>query len=99
MATYRIVCTNQQPANNPPRHAHIVAVGVGIEPTRYTQSFTLAQVLQMMINGDKFYTQGVRTGKIAWVERYSCSHCNQWHIRSAADAVTDNNLDSLSSCQ
>lgn len=99
MTTYRIVCTNQLPANKPPQHAHIVAVGVGIEPTRYTQSFTLAQVLQMMVNGDKFYTQGVRTGKTAWVERYACSSCNQWHIRSAPDAVSDNNLDSLSSCQ
>ena len=31
MATYRIICTNQEPANKPPQHAHIVAVGVGID--------------------------------------------------------------------
>lgn len=99
MTTYRIVCTNQLPANRPPEHAHIVAIGVGSDPARYTQSFTLAQVLQMMVNGDKFYTQGVKTGKVAWVERYACLHCNQWHIRSTPDKVPENNLDSLNSCQ
>lgn len=99
MATYRIICTNQQPADKPPQHAHIVAVGVGVEPTRYTQSFTLAQVLQMMTNGDRFFTQGVKTGKTAWVEKYVCTSCNQWHIRSTPDAVLDNNLDNLPYCQ
>jgi hypothetical protein len=99
MASYRIVCTTQEPANKPPQHAHIVAVGVGNEPTHYTQKFSLADVIRMIMLGDKFYTQGATSGKIAQVERYVCSYCNQWHIRSTPDAVADNNLDSLSYCQ
>jgi hypothetical protein len=99
MANFRIVCTTQLPADKPPQHAHIVSVGVGDEPTRYTKSFTLKEVINSMAAGNKFYTQGITTGKIAFVEKYICSHCNQWHIKSAADAVHDNNLDSLPYCQ
>lgn len=29
MATFRVICTNQEPASQPPKHAHIVSVGVG----------------------------------------------------------------------
>lgn len=98
MATYRIICTNQEPARNPPQHAHIVAVGVGNSTANYTSRFTLAQVLQMMTSGDKFYTQGVSSGKIASVEKYHCTSCSQSHIRSTADRVSDNNLDNLPNC-
>lgn len=99
MATYRIICTNQEPANKPPKHAHIVAVGVGTEPTHYSRSLALHEVIRMMTNGDTFYTQGATSGKVARVDKYVCSYCNQWHIKSASDAVTDNNLDNLPYCQ
>jgi len=61
---YRIVCTNQEPVPNPPQHAHIVAVGVGNDPNAASQRYTLTQVLQMIDNGDGFYTQGTQTGKV-----------------------------------
>ncbi|NLB75869.1 MAG: DUF3892 domain-containing protein [Crenarchaeota archaeon] len=95
---YRIVCTEQEPAQNPPKHAHIVAVGTGTDPDKADQRLTLTQVIQKMDNGDRFYTKGLRTGKIAWVEKYWCSYCRQHHIRSSPDATTDNNLDSLRYC-
>ncbi len=99
MATYRVICTIQEPASQPPKHAHIVSVGVGSTTDHYSQRFTLSQVIQMMTNGDRFYTLGPKSGKTAWVEKYVCSHCRQYHIKSAADAVEDNNLDSLPYCQ
>jgi hypothetical protein len=99
MATYRVICTIQEPASQPPKHAHIVSVGVGTTTDHYSQRFTLSQVIQMMTNGDRFYTLGPKSGKSAWVEKYVCSHCRQYHIKSAADAVEDNNLDSLPYCQ
>jgi len=95
---FRIVCTEQEPAQNPPEHAHIVAVGTGTDPDKADQRLTLAQVIQKMDNKDRFYTKGIRTGKIAWVEKYWCSYCNRHHIRSSPDATTDNNLDSLRYC-
>ena len=99
MTTYRIICTIQEPASQPPKHAHIVSVGVGTTTDHYNQRFTLPQVILMMNNGDRFYTQGPQSGKSAWVEKYYCPHCRQYHIKSAADAVLDNNLDSLPYCK
>jgi hypothetical protein len=99
MTIYRVICTNQEPAHQPPQHAHIVAIGVGTSTDHYSQRFTLLQVIQMMNNGDRFYTQGSQSGKTAWVEPYFCPHCRQNHIKSTADAVSDNNLDSLPYCQ
>jgi hypothetical protein len=98
MSTYRIVCTEQQPASQPPNHAHIVAIGTGTDPDKASQRLTLAEVIQMIDKGDKFYTTGQKTGKTAWVEKFLCTHCRQYHIRSTPDATTDNNLDSLRYC-
>ena len=96
---YRIVCTEQEPAQNPPQYAHIVAVGIGKNPDKADRRLTLNQVIQMMDNGDRFFTQGLQTGKVAWVEKYLCSYCKRYHIRSSPDATTDNNLDSLRYCR
>ena len=96
---HRIVCTDQEPARNPPQHAHIVAVGVGEDPAAANNRFTLSQVIRMMDTGDKFFTQGLNTRKSAWVEKYWCSYCGAYHIRSSPDATTDNNLDSLRYCR
>ena len=85
---YRIVCTEQEPAHKPPSHAHIVAVGIGDNPEAASQRLTLAQVIQKMDTGDRFYTQGLRTGKTAWVEKYWCSHCGRHHIRSSPDSTS-----------
>ena len=37
MSDYRIVCTNQEPASQPPELAHIVAVGVVTTTNNYSQ--------------------------------------------------------------
>ena len=98
MATYRIICTNQEPVSQPNDRAHIVGVGTGSTTSNYTKWWTLKQVLAAMDNGDAFYTQGETSGKVAPVEKYTCARCTRTHIRSSPDAVYDNNLDSLPSC-
>lgn len=98
MANYRIVCTNQEPVNQPTTHAHIVAVGTGTDPNRADTRWSLQEVLTAMDRGDTFYTQGVSSGKIASVEKYVCGLCRRTYIRSTPDAVYDNNLDSLRRC-
>jgi hypothetical protein len=98
MARYRIVCTNQEPVNEPNRTAHIVRVGTGSTADRYDRLWTLNEVLLAMDRGDTFYTQGAQSGKVAEVEKYVCSGCRRTYIRSNADAVTDNNLDNLPRC-
>ena len=99
MATYRIVCTNQEPVNQPTTHAHIVAVGTGTDPDKADKRWTLQEVISAMDSGDLFYTQGVSSGKIAYVEKYVCGRCHRTYIRSTPDAVHDNNLDSLRICR
>jgi len=99
MPRYRIVCTNQQPADRPPAHAHIVAVGTGPNSEHAEQKWTLDQVLTAMDRGDTFYTQGDRSGRTASVEKYRCAPCARTYIRSTPDAVEDNNLDNLRTCR
>ena len=99
MSRYRIVCTEQEPATNHPKNAHIVAVGVGNDPNQANGRFTLSQVLQKMDNGDTFFTKGLQTGKVAELVDYKCAYCGKRHIRSASDATTDNNLDDLRICR
>lgn len=98
MSSYRIICTVQMPADKPPSHQHIVSVGTGRVPTTYDRMWTLQQVLDAMDNRDTFYTIGEQSGKRAEVEKYWCSHCGKWYIRSHRDNVTDNNLDNLRRC-
>lgn len=98
MANYRIVCTEQQPYGNPPTHAHIVAVGTGEDSSSASHRWTLREVLEAMDRGDVFFTRGERSGRVALVVKYLCSRCLGYHIKSAPDAVADNNLDSLRYC-
>lgn len=99
MANYRIVCTNQEPVNQPTTHAHIVAVGTGTDPNKADARWSLQEVLTAMDRGDTFYTQGTSSGKIARVEKYVCTLCRRTYIRSSPDAVHDNNLDNLRQCR
>ena len=98
MADYRVVCSEQVPAAAHSRNAKIVAVGTGSDPDRASQRWTVAEVVNAMQRGDRFYTQGKASGRVAWVEKYWCPACGGWHIRSTRDAVVDNNLDSLRAC-
>jgi hypothetical protein len=98
MAQHRIICTNQEPAGQPPQHAHIVAVGIG-DSTGYRQRLSSTEVIAAMDRGEVFYTQGEQSGKIALVQKVNCQSCYRPIIRSAPDAVHDNNLDSLPYCR
>lgn len=99
MTRYRIICTNQEPVSQPNDRAHIVGVGTGPTSAQYTNYWSLQEVLNAMDHGDTFYTYGETSGKSAWVTKYVCPNCTRTHIRSAPDAVTDNNLDNLSTCK
>ena len=98
MAQHRIVCTEQVPYGHSPASARIVAVGTGTDTSRATERLTVEDVVAAMDRGDIFYTVGVTSRKVALVEQYWCSQCFRYHLRSAPDAVTDNNLDSLRYC-
>jgi hypothetical protein len=98
MATYRIVCTDQEASGHSKQHAHIVAVGIGDDPNKAPRKWALDEVLGAIDRGDLFYTKGMNTGKVAIVEKYTCAPCRRVHIRSAADKVTDNDLDRIRRC-
>ncbi len=102
MADHMIVCTDQTPISKPTNHAHIVSVGVDKDRDGYAdQKHELQQVVRAIDSGDhRYYTYGLSSGKVAWVETVDCpSHCGERIIRSMRDAKTDNNLDSLRRCR
>lgn len=94
----RIVCTTQEPSYAPRTHAHIVAVGIGNNPNKADERLTLQQVLDRMDRGENFHTLGVTSGQRARVVPVACGVCGHRIIRSTPDAVYDNNLDSLRTC-
>jgi hypothetical protein len=83
----------------PNDRAHIVAVGTGSSASSSDKYWLLSEVLAAMDAGDEFYTFGETSRKTASVDKYVCPWCTQTHIRSTPDAVEDNNLDNLPSCQ
>ena len=87
----------RSPSGHPNPKDHIIAVGVGDDVGTAAQ-WTLDTVLPAMDLADIFYTQATTSGKVALVQKYACTECGRAHIRSAADAVTDNALDSLRRC-
>jgi len=101
MGEIRIVCTEQTPITNPTNHAHITAVGVDTTGNGEVDHRHALQTVVSAIdnNIDVYYTYGENTRKVALVETIPCPvHCGETIIRSAPDAVTDNNLDSLRRC-
>ena len=99
MSTFlRIVCTEQVPYGNPPKCARIVAIGVSNGSDYWEQRLTADDAIALMKKGAVFYTKGLQSGAFAYVESYWCFTCKKHHIRSKADAVKDNNLDSLGYC-
>lgn len=102
MTDLRIVCTDQQPYYKPTQHAHIVNVGVDSDNDGYAdQKHSLTTVVSNIQSGThRYYTYGVSSKKIAWVEVIACPHhCGELIIRSTPDAVRDNNLDFLRRCR
>jgi len=96
-----IVCTTLLSINYPHGHGHIVRVGTVEEGQTLNSQrnyWTVDEVLTAMRAGDGFYTYGPTSKKSAWVHPMRCPHCGQEIIRSAHDAVPDNNLDNLPTC-
>jgi len=97
MVSYRIVCTDQEPAGASHDAAHIVAVGVGDDPNGADKRFEVEEVRAKIDRGTTFYTKSESTGKTAEVEKYDCS-CGYETIRTNPDDRIDNNLDDLREC-
>jgi len=91
------VCDNQVHVDQPKTHAHIVEV-TGTAPQHYDRLWSVAEVIDRESPGRSLYTLSPSAGEAARVIVVGCSVCGQQIIRSSADAVTDNNLDSLPDC-
>jgi hypothetical protein len=98
MAEHRIICTRKDSFDMPHLHSHVMIVGTE-KSAGYSKLWTVTQVYNAMDQGESFYTHGDTSGKRALVHKYQCPHCSQNTLQSAPDAVTDNNLDSLSTRQ
>jgi hypothetical protein len=72
-------------------------VGVGDDVSTAAR-WALDAVLSAMDLADICYTRGTTSDKVALVQKYMCTQCGRVYIRSAEDAVTDNDLDSLRRC-
>jgi hypothetical protein len=95
MASYRIVCVNKAH-----EHSHILSVGTGTTPDHWSRMWTVEEIIAAIRSGDRFYTVSPSTGKAADVRPMTChvAGCLVVTLRSASDAVTDNNLDNMPSC-
>ena len=95
--TVRVDCVNKAE-----EHSHILSVGTkfkdgsGVKITTYT----VAEVYAAIENGGVFYTVSPSTNAVALVHPFTCKEkdCTAKTLRSASDAVIDNNLDNISSC-
>jgi hypothetical protein len=97
MATeYQIGCAERLEA-----HEHITHVGTGTDPDHAADRWTVKQVRSALANGDRFYTVSPSTGRVADVRAYDAHVAGRVveTIRSAADAVEDNNLDNIRVCR
>jgi hypothetical protein len=98
MAKHRIIGTRQESFDTPHVHAHVVIVGTE-KLAGYSKLWTITQVYNAMDQGDTFYTYGEKSQKSAAVHKYNCPHCDENTLRSAPEAVTDNILNNLPTCQ
>jgi hypothetical protein len=95
MSEYLIRCVNMEYP-----YRHIVSASIQrLVGDHYgaAQVLTTAQVLAKMAQGDVFNTYSPSTDKVAEVHKDTCriGACSFETIRSAADAVADNNLENL----
>jgi len=93
MAAHRIVCCEQ---TNCTTSGHIVAVGVGSDPSRASGRWTVHEVWNAIDRGEVFFTSD-SAGRIALVRKYNCP-CGKGSLKTAADASRENNLDNLRIC-
>jgi hypothetical protein len=95
MAEYLIRCVNIQGP-----HDHILSAQVQKQAGDHYEdrtTLTVATIRSKLTSGDRFETHSPSTQKIAAVHKDTCSvgDCKVETIRSAADAVADNNLDNM----
>jgi hypothetical protein len=92
MAEYQIVCVDRIG-----EHGHITHVGIQGLPGVWT----VAQVRGCIDRGNSFYTVSPSTRAVGGVEPYDLLYLAQTieTIRSAGDAIDDNNLDNMRSCR
>ena len=91
MESVRLTCATR--TGTSPGHRHITQVGDGSRKWSVpTEAYAAID------SGTSFYTYSPSASKVALVRKYHCPNCNVHTLISAADAVTDNNLDNLGSC-
>lgn len=96
MTSYRIVCVTTEP-----HHGHIVDVGTGTRPGSPEWRWPVEDVRRTLAAGHSFFTVSPSTLARAGVYADDCPvvGCSVQTIRSRRDAIEDNNLDSLPTCQ
>lgn len=98
MSAYQVVCVDRAPAGWG-GHDHITHLGLNGygQVRRITVSEAVAQLSSPY--GDRYYTISPSTGRRTEVVPAGCSVCgHRPHVRTAPDAVWDNNLESLRRC-
>jgi len=91
MSDFQITCVNKKLYLS--GHEHIEWVGVAGEKS----PVSVGDVYRLMNARHRFYTVSPSTGATALVEPLHCCHVDT--LRSAPDAVRDNNLDNLPTCR
>jgi len=95
-APRRVVCVETEHA-----HRHIVAVGIGTDPSKADYRMTVTEVREAIKDGDVFYTVGSSSGEAALVGLDTChmANCTVKTIRTNPDDVKDDNLDEMRTCR
>jgi len=95
MANYRIICVTEH--KNAGHDGHVVDIGTGTNPDHWTKKWTVTEARLAIDGGDTFHTISRTTGKRAEVGKWDCG-CGYKTLKSAPDAVGDNNLDNMPPC-
>ena len=70
---------------------------MGEDPNDAANRLTVLQVRSLLDAGNTFFTRGTQSGRTARVLKFDCS-CGYKTVKSLPDAVQDNNLDHLRTC-
>lgn len=99
MIDHRIICVIEESVADPILHTHIVGVGTGPETERLERRWTVNEVIHAVAAGERFYTQGAASKKMAEIEISECPHCKKATPKSGNGVTTDNDIDSLRRCR
>jgi hypothetical protein len=97
---HRVICVNKT-RGVLASCEHITNLGLGDE-SGYYQRITVDEVLRQIRNpfGDRYYTVSPTTGARAEVIEGQCEVCGgRPYVRTTADGIRDNNLNSLTLCR